>query len=157
MRAGRKIILFAYLTISCIGCHTVSENTSPVTPTKGRFSPGSLKVDYYPYRTLDELRRAVVDPYGEDAGLYVFEKDDAKVAICKQLWNGVGWNALIVYGYREDTQSWLPYVVWNTQARDVAVTFNKPTGMIEVRSGGGMLIFQANISALRFRKVPWNW
>jgi hypothetical protein len=116
-----------------------------------------MTVDYSTFQTLAELRAQLVEPFGDDGHLYVFEKDTIKAAICLQRRGGIGWDTLIIYSFQEASQLWAPYIFWNTQSRDARVTFDNSTGIIEVRSGGGALIFQTNITALKARQVPWDW
>jgi hypothetical protein len=116
-----------------------------------------LRIEYPAYRTLDELKQELIAPYGSDAHLYVFEKDETKVAVCVQPWGGIGWNALILYKFNGYTGLWSPYAVWNPYAMNVRVAFENSTGMIEARSGGGMLLFSANIAALKARQNPFDW
>jgi hypothetical protein len=116
--------------------------------------PGKAGTQFPALRTLEELETAAEQVDGQ---LYVFEKDKMKVGVRVQSRGAVGWKALILYTFDDIENLWSPRVIWDTGAKDVRVTFHKWSGMIEVRSGRGMLILQANISALKVRKVPWDW
>ncbi len=109
------------------------------------------------YPTLEELKRKLIEPFESDARLYLFEKDGIKVAVCVLPQGGIGWNAVIIYRFNRDQNIWTASAFWDPYAMAVRVTFDKSTGMIEARSGGGMLRFSANIAALKVRQNPFDW
>jgi hypothetical protein len=98
-----------------------------------------------------------VERYGEEARLYVFEKDKIKVAICSTPQGGVSVDLLQMYSFDEARGQWLYRVYWDTRVRGVIVSFNEQTGIIEAHSASGRLIFQASLSAFaanRWDKFP---
>jgi len=109
------------------------------------------------YQTLEELKRELIEPYGSDARLHIFEQDGIKVAVCVIPQGGIGWSAVIIYEFDSQANRWRSVAFWDPYAMNVSVTFNKSTGMIEAHSGGGMLIFSANIAALKARQNPFDW
>jgi len=153
-----QIAVYGVLTLGVVGCQAPRKEKPavPRAPPEARML-GSLKFQYPSYRTLEELKQAMVVPYESNAQLYIFEKDEIKVAVCVQPWGGIGWDALVVYQFSAYREQWFPCAVWNPYAMKVRVTFTKATGMIEVCSGGGMLIFSANIAALKARQNPFDW
>lgn len=110
--------------------------------------PGKAEGTYPAFRTVDELQETAK----EDGVLSFFQKDNVKIGVRVQTWGGSGWKAVIIYFFDEVGSQWSPRVIWDTGATDVRVTFMQRSGIIDVRSGSGMLIFQANI--LAFRAVP---
>jgi hypothetical protein len=160
MRARYILGWLALLLLALVGCRAPQAPHGPPTGPRKDHASGTLSVDYPAFRTIEELRSTTTTPFGEEARLFVFEKDDIKVAVCVQLWGGVGSNALIIYKFQKNqdkTEAWVPYIVWDTQSRDVKVAFDPSSGAIVARSAGGSIIFQTNISALRARGVPWDW
>jgi hypothetical protein len=106
--------------------------------------------------TLEEMRK-LVEGYGEEAHLYVFEKDDAKVAMCLTLLGAFGVNKFDIYSFDKTRGQWFERVYWDTEVRGVTVAFDKRTEVIEAHSGSGRLIFQANLAAFagnRLEKLP---
>ncbi len=153
-----RLALYGVLVMGTAGCRTPHKQLAEIhqAPPEARML-GSLRFQYPAYRTLEGLRRELVEPYESNAHLYVFEKDQVNVAVCVQPWGGIGWDALIIYQFSVDREQWFPCAVWNPYAMKVRVTFDKSTGMIEVPSGGGLLIFSANIAALKARQNPYDW
>lgn len=83
---------------------------------------------------------------------YLFEKGESKVAIFLADWgSGDSWNAVFVYAFDGLRQQWVPQVVWDTETRDVKAVFDRSSGVIEVLSGKGAVIFRTNISAFPAR------
>lgn len=153
-----RVTFYVFLILGAAGCNTTESKNEKVhrAPPEARVL-GTLRSEYPAYRTLQEVRRELVEPYGSDAHLYVFEKDQIKVGVCVQPWGGIGWDSLIIYQFNASREQWSPCAVWNPYAMKVRVTFDNSTGMIEVRSGGGVLIFSANIAAFKARQNPYDW
>jgi hypothetical protein len=112
--------------------------------------------EYPAPRTLEELRALVVLG-GEGGSLQVFEKGPVKVGVRAQSWCAAGWKRIILYTFDEKGTFWSPRAVWDTGTKDVRVSFDKWSGIIKVRSGGGRSIFQANILALKVGQASWAW
>lgn len=144
-----ELVILSVALLGCVGCQTAPKDIPP--PAKAapeQLLLGKLAVEYPAFRTLEDLK-TVVKPLDQADGLFLFEKREAKVAVWIQTWgSGDHWNAVIIYMYDAFRQQWVPRAVWDTETRRVRVTFSKRSGMIEARSGGGTIIFQANIAAL---------
>ena len=117
-------------------------STRPVCPT---------------YRTLEELKRELIEPFESAARMHLFEKDGTKVAVCVLPQGGIGWNAVIIYRFDSYRNFWVASAFWDPYAMDVRVTFDESTGMMEARSRGGTQIFSANIAAMKARQNPFDW
>jgi hypothetical protein len=153
MRAQWQLTaLCAMSAVILAACHTNQAVEHRKVP-----SHASMSVDYSTFDTIEQLRAALVAPFGDDGHLYTFEKDNVKTALCLQRRGGIGWDTVIIYSFQDSSRLWVPYVLWNTQNRGVTVKFDHSTGTIEVHSGGGALIFQTTINALKARQVPWGW
>jgi hypothetical protein len=117
------------------------------------FTEGSGTTNFPPFHTLEGLKASAE----RDGRLYVFEKDDGKVAVCEQPWGTRRWKGIVLYTWNKVAGLWCPRVIWDTGQTEVRVTFDNSTGIIEVRSRGGTLVFETNITALKARQVPWGW
>jgi len=138
-----------------LGCATPREDHTLATPVASaeQFPIGTLEINLRSFRTLDELK-ASSKPHDETEHFFVFEKDQSKVAVVLATWgSGDHWNAVIVYAYDQLRGQWAARALWDTEARNVCVIFDKRKGMIDVRSGGGVLIFRANIAAFVARRT----
>jgi hypothetical protein len=109
------------------------------------------------YRTLDDLKRELIQPYESDARLDLFEKDGVKVAVCVLPQGGIGWDAVIIYRFNGYQNLWAAVAFWDPYAMNVHVAFDNATGIIEALSGGGVLLFSSNIAALKPRQNPYDW
>jgi hypothetical protein len=161
MRLLPRFSHFAFcglLAFGLLGCQTDRKRqaaTSQATQKEVVF-PGMRPVCPW-YRTLEDLKRELIEPYESDAHLHLFEKDGIKVAVCVLPQGSIGWDAVIIYRFDGHQNFWGSSAFWDPYAMNVRVTFDKATGMIEARSGGGMLIFSANIAALKPRQNPFDW
>jgi hypothetical protein len=153
-----EMMLCAAAALGFVGCHTPAKAPphTAAAPSEALVL-GKLAVQYPAFRTIEDLKQALVDPYQSTARLFLFERGGVRAALCAQPSGGIGWHALIVYTFDARREQWYPVAVWNTYAMDVRAVFNKWSGTIDVRSGGGTLIFRVNISALKARATPFGW
>jgi hypothetical protein len=139
--------LIVFLVLAVVGCKSA---TSPegkarvVTPT----ASGHLSFNLPNFHTLDELKSW----FGGQVltrRIYHFEKEGLEAVVVAAEWgHGDSWDALYLYAPGGYSKEWTARGLWNAETRNVEVTFNEQTGMINVRSGKGMTIFSANIAAL---------
>jgi hypothetical protein len=156
MRPKQLEVIFAAGMVFClVGCATppADHAIAPPVASAEEFPLGSLKMDLRSFRTLDELR-ASSKPHDETERFYLFEKNQAKAAVVVATWgSGDHWNAVIVYSYDHLRGQWTARSVWNTEARNVRVVFDKRQGTIHVRSGKGVAIFSVQVEALQARRT----
>lgn len=149
-----EVILAAGLVVYASGCATTRDDAHATNPAaKELFPLGKLAINLPSFRSLEELK-TWGKPRDTTERFYLFERGEDKVAIVMATWgSGDSWNAVFVYAYDKLRDMWVARSLWNTEARGVRATFAKRSGMIDVRSGGGVQIFQANISALAARRT----
>src|SRR6267142_7193517 len=132
-----EMIFVAGMALGIIGCATPREQDPLGTPVAAAlvFPLGTLKIDLPSFRTLDELK-AWSKPNNETERLYLFEKGEAKVAVVVATWgSGDHWKAVFVYAYDQLRGQWTARSLWNTEASNIRVIFNKRQGTVDVRSG----------------------
>lgn len=148
-----ELILAAALMQLAAGCQTGRTPPPAIPPAAEQFPLGKLTIDLPSFRTLEELK-AWGKPHDETEAFFLFEKGAVKVAFVVPTWgSGDHWNAVMIYAFDNLQSQWIPHSVWDTQARGVRASFDKRDGMIDVRSGRGVLIFRTNISALAARRT----
>jgi hypothetical protein len=87
----------------------------------------------------------------------LLESADAKVAVIIVTWgSGDRWNAVMLYAHDRLRDLWAPRAIWNTEAREVRVTFDKQVAKFDIRSTGGVSIFTGNLLAFSSR-TNRNW
>jgi hypothetical protein len=117
----------------------------------GQASVGRLRIDLPSFRTLEELR-AWGEPEDKAEGFFLFEKEESKVAVIVRINEGIfAWNKIIIYEFNAVQNKWVPCAYLDPWAAEVRVSFDKRRGLINIRSSKGVLIFTANIEALKGR------
>ena len=149
-----EVMLVGALALLAAGCQSARVDAQANNEvTSSEFPLGKLAVEYPSFRTLDELK-VWGAPRDATEAFYLMEKGDAKAAIRVETWgSGDSWNAVVVYAFDSLRSQWVPRAVWNTEAKGVRIEFDKRSGMISLRSAGGVFIVQANISALVARRT----
>ena len=144
-----EVVFIASLALGATGCQTTRiENPPAIHAAAEQFPLGKLTIDLPSFRTLEELK-VWGKPRDETEKFYLFEKGESKVGIVVATQgSGDRWNVVFVYEYDSLRNLWAPVALWDTAVRGVRASFDKRSGMIDVRSGGGVLIVRANISAL---------
>jgi hypothetical protein len=155
MRAGYLGMIVIVGAVLCVaGCATPQGKqlgATSVAPAEG-FPLGKLEIDLPSFRTLEDLKAWGSPDHTERH--YLFEKGQAKVAVIVVSWGSGDWrDAVFVYAYDQFRGQWNPWALWDTDAKNVQVIFDKRKGTIHVRSGKGVPIFSAQIEALQARRT----
>ena len=155
MRAKHvEVMLVAALVLLAAGCQSTRIDSKDSQEAASSEVPlGKLAVEYPSFRTLDELK-VWGAPRDATESFHLVEKGDTKAAIRVETWgSGDSWNVVVVYAFDSLRSQWVPRAVWNTEAKGVRTAFDQRSGMIDVRSAEGVLIFQANILAVVARRT----
>lgn len=146
-----EIVVLSAFIVCTLGCR----NNRPAVQLPlqaGSTGAAGLSIELPTFGTLEELK-TWYHAQAFTQSVQFIENGEARAAVIRAEWgSGDSWDAIYIYAPTGPNHQWVPRAVWNTEARNVEVNYDKALGTIQVQSAKAIPVFPANVSALAARQ-----